>query len=113
MRKDGGQVEDEGIADMYKHFLNIDEEKQEFRRLCAEPCMKTPNPGDRVIVAAGFVGLGHPWIREEAECLEVGDTSVHVRFVDYHPYRGEKGSLHKWVHHALITDVLSKPAASN
>lgn len=108
-------AEDEFMQNMYKHFLNIDDEKRreddEFRRLCAEPCMKVPKPGDRVIVAAGFIGMGHPWVREEAECLEVGDTSVHVRFVDYTPYRGEKGSMKKWINSSLITDVIGKPTS--
>lgn len=97
---------------VWKHFENIDEYHKnldgEFKRLCAEPCMKVPKPGDVAIVAAGFLGMGHLWVREECEVLAVGDTSVKVRFKDYLPYGGERGSKMIWIHPSLITDVVQQ-----
>ncbi|RJQ30350.1 hypothetical protein C4565_00770 [Candidatus Parcubacteria bacterium] len=94
----------------YEHMNNIDryhhKQDEEFKRLCAEPCMKIPKPGDRVIVASGFLGMGLLWNRKEAEVLEVGETSVHVRFIDYYLVGEGKGKHKKWIHPALITDVL-------
>lgn len=97
---------------MAKHFDNMDKEHQqrddEFRRLCADPCMTPAVKGDRVVVAAGFLGMGFLWERAEAEVMEVGDTSIKVRMVDYQPFGAPKGSLCKWIHPSLITDVLKK-----
>lgn len=93
-------------------FDDIDDEHKkmdnEFRRLCAEPTQTVPTVGDRVVVACGFLGMGHLWERSEGLVEEVGDTSVRVRFVEYKPYGEPKGSLVKWVNPNLITDVLKK-----
>jgi hypothetical protein len=78
----------------------------EFRRLCCEPSAKTPTTGCRVLVAAGLLGMGHPWIRLEATVIECGDTSYKVRFTDYRHVL-TKELEEKWVHQSLITDVLA------
>lgn len=72
-----------------------------FERLCVEPCMRTPKPGDRVVFAAGLIGHGFEWVRLEARVLEVGDTSVRVEFDDHY-------HCVEWIHPCLITDVLSQ-----
>jgi len=78
---------------------------EEFRRLLSDTSVKVPEVGDRVIVAAGLVGMGHLWIREEAKVIEVGDTSVKVLF----PERGLYGKdVEMWIHPALITDVIKE-----
>ena len=106
-------MDDDWLA---RHFDNMDKSHNqtdaEFRRLCAEPSSVPASKGDRVVVAAGFVGLGHLWVREEAEVMECGDTSVKVRFIHYTPYNRAKGTLEMWVHPALITDVLKEKGAS-
>jgi hypothetical protein len=73
----------------------------EFRRLCAEPSTKIPVVGSRVVVAAGLLGMGFNWVRYEGIVEECGDTSYKVRFTDYH-----MPNYRRWVHQALITDVL-------
>lgn len=94
-------------SDMHQQHSRLDEG---FQRLCCEPTTKIPKKGDRVIVAAGFIGMGHPWVRLEAVVMECGDTSYKVRFAD----RAERvDKSDKWVHQALITDVLSNaPSAT-
>lgn len=93
----------------FEEMRNIEKSKQDkeemFRRLCAEPCMKVPKPGDRVIIAAGLLGRGFLWVRTEAEVLQVADTSVKVRFKSSF---SQTPDVEEWIHPALITDVLSK-----
>lgn len=99
------------FEDMNKFFSDIHESHSrldsEFRRLCCEPSAKTPEAGSRVIVAAGLIGMGHPWIRLEATVIECGDTSYKVRFATHKEY-GTNRLQETWVHQALITDVLAK-----
>ena len=94
--------------ELYKHWNNVDRHHDrmddEFRRLYAEPCMKPANPGDRVVVAIGFLGMGHLWVRAEAIVLEVGGGSVKVRFTNRNDYY-TKEPMELWVHPALIVDV--------
>lgn len=98
--------------DFWEHMEKLDDmnikKDEEFRRLCADPSSKVPEKGDRVIVATGFLAMGPLWAREECEVMEVGETSIKVRFLEYQPFGGEKGSLVKWIHPALVTDVLKK-----
>lgn len=92
-------------------FKDCRRREEEFKRLLVEPSTSTrvPDIGDRVVVAAGFVGLGHLWVREEAVVEEKGDTSYKVRFVNFKPYNGgDRGSYVMWIHPALITDVLGE-----
>lgn len=90
--------------DMREYHRKID---NEFHKLCCEPSQKIPKLGQRVIVAAGLLGMGHLWIREEAIVEEVGEVSIKVRFTNYKPFNGERGSHELWIHPALITDVLN------
>ena len=102
------------MDDLAKHFRNIDERNltkdEYFQRLQAQAVQHAPCAGDRVVVACGLVGWGHLWNRAEAVVLEVGDVSVYVRFTDHTmqwsvgDQRGKQ--VEKWVHPALITDVL-------
>lgn len=78
--------------------------ESEFLRLAAEPCQKTPVVGDRVLVAVGLLGMGHPWVRMEGVVLEVGDTACFVRLKDRMLQKEEE----EWVHNTLITDVLAR-----
>ncbi len=95
-----------------RYFENLEKEQQrmraEFERLRSDPPAKIPQIGDRVIVATGFLAMGHLWARMEAEVMDVGDTSVKVRLIDYQPYQQPIGSYSTWIHPALITDVLKK-----
>jgi hypothetical protein len=86
-------------ADRYHRKLESDMDK-----LRAEPCLKFPKVGDRVIVAAGLLGMGHEWIRREAIVLECGDTNYKVQFTDYF-LPGNKMVI-EWIAGILITDVL-------
>lgn len=92
------------------HMKHIDRYHEdlggEFRRLCAEPCMKTANPGDRVVVAVGLLSMGHPWVRREGVVLEVGGGSVKVRMSDL-----QDQSREMWIHPALIVDVFEAKLA--
>lgn len=94
--------------DMHEMFRSADkareEREDEFRKLCAEPCLRVPEIGDRVLVAAGLLGMGYLWIRREAEVVSKGDTAYRIRFVNCESYH--EGNEH-WVHQALITDVLT------
>jgi hypothetical protein len=100
----------DGMDSFFDHLSNMDKEfeheREEFKRLCADPSLREIKKGSRVIVAIGFCRMGKPWERGEAEVMEVGETSVKVRFIEYTPYRGEKGSHSAWIHQALVTDVL-------
>lgn len=79
--------------------------EDEFRRLYAEPSTRVPVVGDRVIVAVGFLGRGHLWMRRECKVLEVGDTSVHVEIPDRY---GSDKVDREWIHPALVTDVIPR-----
>ena len=73
--------------------------RQEFDRLLVEPNMKPIEPGMRVIIAAGLIGHGYPWIRTEVEVVDIADTSILISFLGK--------NKPEWIHPALITDVLS------
>lgn len=83
-----------------------DRMRDEFCKLAIEPCTAIPKVGDRVLVAAGLLGMGHLWVREECEVLACGDTSYKVRFLNYKPVFEPVGSKTEWVHQALITDAV-------
>jgi hypothetical protein len=100
--------------------LNTDKEKmmsdeharrdEEFRRLLVDPSATQAEVGDRVVVAAGLLGRGWQWIREEAEVIAVGETSYKVRFVETPEDDGEP--TEQWIHPAIVIDVLG-PAKGN
>jgi hypothetical protein len=76
--------------------------RRHFDKLLAE-VPPTPSVGDRVVVAAGLLGMGHPWVRVEGVVVECASTSYKVEF----PSREYNGSVPcEWVHQSLITDVL-------
>ena len=88
-----------------------DRKRAEFERLCFDPCMMTPEVGDRVVVAAGPLGMGFDWVRLEATVIEAGQLSYKVRFTDRtHPITGEP--ITQWIHPAIITDVLRADEAA-
>lgn len=85
-----------------------DEMQHEFDRL-AQDAPRPLKVGDRVVTAAGLVGRGHQWIRAGATVLEVGQTSVRVRF-DKPGWNNTPDE--DWIHQAIVTDVLaSEPIA--
>lgn len=98
------------MEDMFEYFRDInrhhESQDEDFRKLLVEPSAKTPSLGDHVIVATGFLGMGFNWIREEAVVLECGDTSYKVQFTDCKHIVDGTPTV-KWVHQALITDVLT------
>ena len=98
--------EDYFWKDMHNMHEEKNQEREEFKRLLSDRPSTVPQVGSRVLVAAGFLGMGHIWIREEGVVEECGDTSYKIRFINYTPYSKEKGSLSQWVHQSLITDVL-------
>lgn len=87
------------------HHINREHEKnnEEFARLDADPMMRPVSLGDRVVVAAGLIGRGHRWVRKEAKVVEVGDTSVRVRFSEAR-WNGEPDE--EWLHPSLVIDIL-------
>lgn len=94
---------DDGIGDMFrKADERAEQMAEEFKRLAVDPCSEIPEVGDKAIVALGLLGMGHLWMREEAEVLEVASTSYHVRI------RGRSGT--HWIHQALVTDVIRAKA---
>jgi preprotein translocase subunit YajC len=82
-----------------------DERRGEFQRLCCDPSCQTPEVGDTVIVAAGLIGRGFDWVREEAEVIALGETSVKVRWRRESRYEELNET---WIHPALITDVIRR-----
>lgn len=103
-------MNDDFDAWMMKHLDEAHEGRREleegFAKLCLDACAKVPKKGDRVVVAIGFLGMGHLWVRSEGLVLEAGDTSYKVQILDYKPFGAPLGSHVCWVHQALITDVL-------
>lgn len=91
-----------------KHHEQMD---AEFCRLAVEPSAKRPGIGDRVLLAVGLLNMGHLWMREEATVLECGDTSFRVQFRDRKEY-STNAPMERWVHQAIITDVLASERAS-
>ncbi len=85
---------------------HVDEQKREFAKLLADSCVDIPEVGNRIVVAIGLLGYGHPWIRGECVVTEVGNTSYKVRYKD----RCEEYNWEEWVHQALVVEVL--PVAS-
>ena len=89
-------------------FGAIDREKEakteEFMRLAIDPSMLVPLVGDHVLIAAGLIGRGLLWEREECEVIEIADTAVKVRGKNF----GRPGKWEEWIHNRLITDVLKR-----
>lgn len=83
--------------------MRAEEYSREFARLQTDPCCQIPKVGDRVVVAVGLLGLGHLYIREECEVLECGATTYKIQ----HSGRDEYENWVKWVHQALIIEVLT------
>jgi len=81
-----------------------EEALRRFESLNIDRCVDVPDVGDRVIVAAGLLGMGFPWVRYEAIVIEAGTQSYKVRFLDYKGY--DNRVVEKWIHPALVTDVL-------
>lgn len=80
-------------------------QRDEFHKLCCEPCLTEAKVGDRVLVSGGPIGFGFEWTRFEVIVLEVADTAYHLEFVtETHPITKEK--KRKWVHRFAVTDVL-------
>ncbi len=98
----------ESIENMFKdarnHWSKLEEE---FRKIIADPSLKNPEQGDTVVVAAGLLNMGHPWIRKEATVIQVGETSYKISFNNYKMY-GEDKPYEIWIHPRLITDVIKK-----
>ena len=96
-------------------FKSIDDHhkrrKDEFDKLACEPCLKSANVGDRVLVSSGVVGRGFPWQRLECRVLEVADTAYKVDFVTRKTYGTNEPDI-DWVHRFAVTDVLD-PVASD
>ena len=78
----------------------------DFRRLCMDPCSTAPQVGSRVVVAVGLLNMGHPWIREEGVVVEVGSTTYRVKFNRRYVVGGDE--VVKWIHQALIIEVLEQ-----
>lgn len=96
------------IAESFRHAEKAaDETKQQFEKLNLDRCMEIPNVGDTVIVAAGLLGMGFPWVRYEALVLATGQNSYRVRFLDYEGFRDRV--VEQWIHPALVTDVIRQP----
>ena len=81
------------------HRKKLDEQYSMLRR---EP-PKLLRVGDTVLVAAGLLGRGHPWIRKDCIVKEVSDLSVKV-------YRKESPSYEweEWIDPVLIVDVIKR-----
>ena len=89
-----------GFREMNKR---TDKMGDEFKRMAADLPYKNVKVGDRCIVATGFIGHGHLWVRKECVVIEMADTSVKVRRIDSFY---SCGYWEEWIHAALITDVL-------
>lgn len=80
--------------------------RAEFEKLACEPCVKEAKVGDRVLCAAGPLGMGFEWERHEATVIEVADTAYKVRFAHRKEY-GTDMQQEVWAHKFVITDVLN------
>ena len=78
-----------------------------FEKLATDPCAKSAEVGDRVLVSAGVVGRGVDWARLECVVREVADTAYKVEFLTYKKF-GTNANDVDWVHRFAVTDVLGK-----
>lgn len=96
--------------DFFEMFGNISKEQNEreeaFRKLQAEP-PKLIKKGDKVLIAAGLLGMGFLWIREEAVIIDVQESAVKAKFKDYWPGQPNE----KWIDPILVTDILERATA--
>ena len=80
----------------------------QMNQLRSDPCMTIPKVGDLVIVAGGPLGMGHAWIRLEAEVLHVASTSYKIRIHDRPKFLYPLGYQDMWIDPVLVLDVISK-----
>ena len=89
-----------------------DELKDVVNKLRLDPCMDVPKMGDTVIVAAGPLGMGHSWIRLEAEVLHVANNSYKIRFHNKSKFLyPPNGYYDVWIDPVLVLDIISKDEA--
>ena len=93
--------DDDRLEEFNNYHQKLD---NEFQKLLIDPCMNIPEVGDLVIVAAGLLGMGHPWVREEAKILAIADTSYQIEFTKYKSY--DNKIIIQWIHTALVTDII-------
>lgn len=98
------------MENFFQHWDDMnrahERERREFEKLLLDQCADIPKVGDKVVVACGLLGMGFPWIREEAVVAEVGSSSYKVRFPGRIDFTTQQPST-KWIHAALVTDVLA------
>lgn len=108
---DDDDFDESFLENMFKGFdeaiKSANSKDDEYKKLASDPCMKIPEVGDTVVVAAGLLGMGHIYIRMGAKVLIVGDSSYFVQFDDY-KLGLDKENYKTWVNPVLVTDVIKK-----
>jgi hypothetical protein len=74
-------------------------------KLRTDPCMEIPSVGDCVVIAAGPLGMGHNWIRLEAEVLHVANNSYKIIMRDRY---GKDKHYEGWIDPVLVLDIVKK-----
>jgi len=101
-----------GDDDFFKSVDDYHRKREdEFNKLVCEPCLKSANVGDRVLVSSGVVGRGFAWERLECLVMEVADTAYKVNFVTRKCYSTNEPDI-SWVHRFAVTDVLEPLVAA-
>lgn len=92
----------EDFFDMLKDMNNFhDKLDNEYKRL-KQDAPRMVKVGDKVLVAAGLIGRGHPWVRTQAEVIEIAQSSVKVRGKESYSL----DPWEEWIDPSLITDVI-------
>lgn len=96
--------------DVNRMFEGIDNHiaklRAEFERLsCDPPCLEEVEIGTHVLVHAGLLGMGHDWIRLEAEVTKIASTAYYVRFTERKKF-GTQEPQEMWIHRFLVTDIV-------
>ena len=93
---------DEFFARADKHKEGLEDVMSKLR---LDPCMEIPSVGDCVVISAGPLGMGHNWIRLEAEVLHVANNSYKVRIRDRY---GKDRHYEGWIDPVLVLDIVKK-----
>lgn len=90
------------IRDYHQRLYNV------MSKLRSDPCMNIPKVGDTVIVAAGPLGMGHEWIRLEAQVLHVANNSYKIRIFNRPQFIYPEGYQDMWIDPVLVLDIISQ-----
>ena len=80
--------------------------RMDHERMLAEPCSKTIEAGNRVLVRADMLGAGCGFAWELRECLVVQVANYGLQVSLQSRYGRERGPDFYWIGRELVVDVL-------